>query len=477
MFSCRVAAALWVVPTALPLHAERHVLIDPTTVLSMSGGVERRLHPPTRAGTVLVLDAPWEGAESGYASVLDAGDGTWRLYYRGGGELSREVTCVATSTDGATWERPTLGLVAFDGSTANNIVWTAQRASYGESHNFFALRDPRHDVAAASRWRAVALGWDEVGPDERYKALVPLDSPDGLRWRRVSSKPIITKGRGFDSLNIVVYDGALDRFRCFSRVGLDGYRHIQVSESADFVTWTHPEPIVFDPPARTHFYTNAVTLMPALREDDDPPLYVGMPMRFVPDRKRVLGRETDGTSDAVVIASRDGVRWSWSPREAWIRPGPAPDNWGHAHGNQTPVQGILATSPEVWSVYWIEGYGSGTPRVVRGTIRPEGFVSLHAGERGGTARLGPFALAGRRVALNMATSATGMVRVAVLDAEGNAMAGYSLAEAEPLWGDSLQANVGWTDGRDTVAADATSARFLDIELFDADVFAVRVVAP
>ena len=31
--------------------------------------------------------------------------------------------CYATSKDGVTWAKPELGLVEYEGSTANNILW------------------------------------------------------------------------------------------------------------------------------------------------------------------------------------------------------------------------------------------------------------------------------------------------------------------------------------------------------------------
>ena len=117
-----------------------------------------------------------------------------------------------------------------------------------------------------------------------------------------------------------------------------------------------------------------------------PQIYLGFPMRFVPDRTRVgvEGRKTDGLSDAVFVSSQDGIRWDRTFMEAFIRPGLDETNWGGAHGNNTPAWGIIQTSDREISLYVSESYGNypeGTnrvPRLRRSVIRVDGFVSVNA---------------------------------------------------------------------------------------------------
>ena len=52
---------------------------------------------------------------------------------------------------------------------------------------------------------------------------------------------------------------------------------------------------------------------------------------------------------------------------------------------------------------------------------------------------------------------------------------FALEDAEPLWGDDLMATTKWRAAGPVIPASATNARFLEIELTDADVFAVRLV--
>ena len=92
-------------------------------------GIELKMNPPYQSPEpVLRADRPWEAQGiGGYNTVLREGEGPFRLWYaaqmttglpqEGAGRL-----CYAESEDGVSWRKPELGLVPFQGSTANNIV-------------------------------------------------------------------------------------------------------------------------------------------------------------------------------------------------------------------------------------------------------------------------------------------------------------------------------------------------------------------
>ncbi|MRR30556.1 hypothetical protein EG834_09600, partial [bacterium] len=104
---------------------------------------ELMLHRPQPKEVVFRFDAPWEGPMSGYVTVMRDGE-LFRLYYRGGGETTQEVTAMALSTNGVDWVRPELELHEFNSSRQNNIVFKGRRKAYWESHNFtpFIDRNP-----------------------------------------------------------------------------------------------------------------------------------------------------------------------------------------------------------------------------------------------------------------------------------------------------------------------------------------------
>ena len=102
---------------------------DDALIESKTGDIAFVLQRPEPKEMILSTDESWEGNVSAYFTFLqDAAE--YRAYYRGAHYdtvkkvmTHREVTCVAISKDGIHWKKPKLGIVDFEGSTANNIVW------------------------------------------------------------------------------------------------------------------------------------------------------------------------------------------------------------------------------------------------------------------------------------------------------------------------------------------------------------------
>ena len=63
------------------IGSRRELFVDDALVASVSGDLALRLHRPTPREVVIVHDAPWEGAGSGYHSVFRDGD-LYRMYYK-----------------------------------------------------------------------------------------------------------------------------------------------------------------------------------------------------------------------------------------------------------------------------------------------------------------------------------------------------------------------------------------------------------
>lgn len=432
-----------------------------------------RLHSPSRREVVFTFDAPWEGGQSGYVSVLHDGD-QYRLYYRGGGDLSREYTCVAFSNDAIHWTRPKLGLIEFNGSKANNIIWTGKRKAYDESHNFSPFIDTNPVAKPEERYKAVSAGRKEIG-GETKRVLFAFSSPDGLQWKRLQEEPIITEG-GFDSHNVVFWDAEQKQYVCFLRAAQEGKRSIARSTSKDFRTWTTPRLLDFSGTPIEQFYTNGI--VPYFRA---PHVYLGFPMRFVPPKERdTVGadpRKTDGLSDAVFMSSRDGLRWSRLFMEAFIRPGLDPKNWGGAHGNSTPACGLVQSGKDEMAIFWAEHYDNYpakeiTPQLRRGSLRLDGFISVNAPYPGGEFTTHPLRFSGSTLTINCSTSAIGSIQVEVQTAAGKPIPGYSLNDSLPIWGDEVERLVAWKPGTDVSKLSAQPVR-LRFVMKDADLFAVR----
>jgi len=447
------------------IGSERQLFVD-RWLIDRLRGAELRMHEPVRREVAFRFDAPWEGRQSAYVTLLRDGD-RYRMYYRGGGDLTREFTCMAESPDGIRWTRPSLGLHVYAGSRENNILLAPRDKAYAEAHNFTPFRDENPDAAPAERYKAVALGkFFDPKINDRRKMLVAYTSADGIHWKPLQEGPILSEG-SFDSQNVAFWDTVRQQYVCYSRGGRDGIRSILRSTSPDFRHWSAQEWIDLGKTPREHFYTNAIAPY-----DRSPGLFLGFPMRFVPTRKEIGAdrRPVDALSDAVLISSRDGVRWERTFMDAFLRPGPDPANWGDGHGNNTPAWGLLPTAAGELSFYWSENYGT-VPRLRRGTLRTDGFVSVHGGYAGGELVTRPFRFLGGKLQLNYATSAAGTVRVEVQDASGKPVPGYALKDAVELYGDELERTAGWNAGTDLRRLAGRTVR-LRILLNDADLYSL-----
>ena len=441
----------------------RELFVDGWLIERLEGAT-RVLHSPTPREVAIQFDAPWEGPVSFYPVMLEV-DGQYRTYYRGlyGDGKGEEVAAVAISSDGIHWDRPHLGLIAWEGSTDNNIIWQGPG-----SHNFTPFVDANPAASADQRFKAVG----RVKVNGRW-GLAPFVSADGYRWRKLREELIITDG-AFDSQNLVYWDTYRKHYVAFYRdfyktqgeTGLfEGIRGIKVATSPDFLHWTPGQWLDYGGAPLEHFYTNAtVSYFRA------PHLYLAFPKRFVPDRQVVPSHPAAGLSDAVFMSSRDGLHWDRSFLEAFVRPGRDLENW--TERNIGVAWGILQTAPDELSLYWVEHYRHPTCRLRRGTLRLDGFVSVKAPYAGGEMVTHPLTFAGRELTVNYATSAVGSVQVELQQADGTPVEGHTLAESIPLIGDEIEAVVRWQGVSDVSALAGQPVR-LRFVMKDADLYSLR----
>jgi hypothetical protein len=80
-----------------------------------------KISSPTQFIEVLKPEKAWEKLGLGFGTVLKE-KGEYRMYYQCHDEKANRIWCMATSKDGLKWVRPNLGIVNYQGSTANNIL-------------------------------------------------------------------------------------------------------------------------------------------------------------------------------------------------------------------------------------------------------------------------------------------------------------------------------------------------------------------
>jgi hypothetical protein len=366
-----------------------------------------------------------------------------------------EVTCTAESPDGIHFTRPELQLHPRDGHETTNIVHTGPGC-----HNFTPVLDTCPDTPPEHRYKALASAGETrtVAP-----TLVAFSSPDGYHWQAVREQAVLTDG-DFDSQNVGFWDPVQALYVAYYRQFNQGIRDIKRATSPDFLEWSPGELLDYGSAPSEHLYTNAI--LPYFRA---PHIHIGFPNRFVPDRKPVAEHPQNGVNDALFMSSRDGRTWHRWP-EAFLRPAPDPLCW--TDRNNYVAWGVVQTGPAEMSVYWNEHYRHATHRLRRGSLRLDGFVSLHGDAEGAELLTRPFTFSGRELVLNLETSAAGGLRVELCDAQGVALQGRGMAECSTVFGNETERVVSWKDGTDVGRFAGTPVR-LRIRLEDADLYSIR----
>ena len=467
------------------IGARRELFVDDYLIDRFEGRAELRLHSPTQREVVFACDKPWEGNWSGLVTYIQDGD-TYRMYYTAGQwGRGRNSICYAESNDGVRWTRPELGLVESNGAKKNNIILPAHGIIA-----FVPFKDENPDCK----------------PDEQYKAMVARStparglygyaSPDGIHWRAMRDKPLITKGK-FDSQNVAFWDSGQGRYVSYYRemrgpndeigpegpqLGLDDKgpaRDVMTCTSRNFLDWTDPQWVQYPGSPREQIYLNQIR--PYYRASH---LLVGFPGRFMAGREIEKGLpllqhpsyKYASISETLFMTSRDGLHFKrWG--EAFIRPGPRKERW--IYGATFATYGLVVTKgetvdmPDELSLYVNDGggwtQGGKADRFRRYTLRIDGFVSVNAPLSGGEVVTKPLTFTGSKLAMNFATSAAGSVRVEIQSGSGTPMEGYALEDCPEIFGDAIDRAVKFKQGSDVthLAGKPIRLRFV---LKDADLY-------
>jgi len=478
----------------IDLGNRRELLVDDYLVGEMKN-VQLLVHPPVREEIAVTCNAPWEGNGCGYYTVLhDKEQGVYRMYYHAwqipngiepGGPLT---IAYYESRDGIQWTRPNLGLCEFQGSRDNNIVLDKLADGTG-CHDFSPFIDENPNATPESRYKATGAGI------QSHKGVWAYQSPDGIHWTPMADRPVFTQGV-FDSQNVSFWSAAERKYvlyyRVFSGSGYTGTRIVNRAVSDDFLHWTDEGPLAFPagegPHPLAQYYVNQIK--PYRRA---PHLYIGFPARYVdhgltastpllPEwelRQKRMGvspRYGTAVTDSIYITSRDGKNFRQS-NDVFLRPGlRTRHNW--SYGDNYIAWHIVETAstrddgPRELSLYATESYFTGRDsRLRRYSLRIDGFASIHAKLQEGEFTTKPVTFSGQELSLNVATSAAGMVKVEIRDLGGTPFPGFSLAECELIYGDSLDRRVSWK-GQKSVASLIGKPVVLRFVMREADIYSL-----
>lgn len=449
----------------------------------------RAYHAP-RAEPVPLLraDRPWECltyfAICTYQVLRDR-DGRWHCWYsdwhydpkrfaaqRNWHDVDTSFfhLCYARSADGLNWEKPELPLHLVDGKPTNRLL---SDPHYGSIYNTVPLEDP-FEPDPAKRFKTLMVRFSSA-----VYRIEAAHSPDGIHWTCYPRSPSFgTCGPYLNDAIVPSYDPlgrmfvanvrspyqanapltpgspSSNNFVGPSEPGVwwrGNKRRIWQTESADFLNWTQPYPI----------------LQPDEEDNLDESYYAMCRMKIGDTHLAFVNlfRETLNTMDVRLAYSHDGKNWEWAnQRRPWL-------NHGCLSGQEwDSVMVYLGAPPiEVGDEYWfyyggakhhhdwfmtglIEGldhpeardmsqiaYSLGLAR-----LRRDGFVSLDTSpHRDALLVPRPFFPEGNRLVLNVCVEPGGFIQVEVTDAAGHVLPGFGRADADRFTGDSVRHVATW----------------------------------
>jgi hypothetical protein len=453
---------------AIDLGSRRELFVVRFLIEQLKGA-ELRMHEPIREGVAVKFDNPWEGGYSGYATVIKD-DGLYRMYYRGlpvatPDGSAEAVVAYAESKDGMAWTKPDLGLFTVMGTSHNNVVLT--NAPY--THNFSPLRDENPGATAA---KYKALGGTAAS------GLHAFQSADGIHWSPLQAQAVFTKG-AFDSQNVAFWSVSEGQYLCYFRTWKTikgrSYRWISRTTSRDFLHWTEPVEMDFGETPPEEFYTSGTH--PYYRA---PQIYIALAKRFFPgkvalpeEQARTLVQNPGyriASSDSIFMTTRGGSHFERTFLEAFIRPGPTPEDW--IARDNAPALGVVPANEREMFIYRLSHYAQPSSHMARYRLRADGFISVHAPYGGGELITRPLKFSGSHLELNFETSAAGSMRVEIQDGNGVPQPGFALGACPEMMGDDIARAVKWS-GEDDVSKLAGKTVRLRFVMKDADLYSLR----
>ena len=154
-----------------------------------------------------------------------------------------------------------------------------------------------------------------------------------------------------------------------------------------------------------------------------------------------------------------------------MRPQPEePNNW--LYGDCYPARCIMETpsdvpgaDPELSLFVGANHWMDGAAKLVRYTLRCDGFVSMHAGAKEKVLVTKPFVYDGEQLYINMETAALGYLYIALIDENG------SRIESGEVFGNRIDRYIPFEG--DTVKEWAGKPVTMEVRMRDADLYAIR----
>ena len=362
---------------------------------------------------------------------------------------NREMAiCHATSRDGLNWIKPELGLVEYDGSKANNILWRGggdTRALQAGPHGSGILKDR-----------------EDPDPTRRYKAFLKSEilsvafSADGIHWEPAIACPEANSAG--DTHNNAFWAPTLGRYVGITRQWSKPFgRQVAWTSSADFLDWDKTQIVLegLDERHQTYampvFFHGGVYIgLVAIHDQDADRVWTEL--TWSPDTK-IWHRVVPGTP---LIPNGDDGEYDWGCVYAAACPVFLEDEIRLYYGGNDG----LHTS-------WRNGF------FCLATLRPDGFAGYRASDAAEPATVTTTPILDGKAPLRVSADIAkgGSLVVRVLGEEKQV-----LAESHPLASKVSDAQVRWLDDSALDAIRTGHAR-LQFAFQEATVFSFSLGSP
>lgn len=395
-------------------------------LLAGTEGITRTFHQGVKSAPLMGKSAA--AHESGgaylYGTVLyDKEESLYKMWYASYDVSTGAVlACYATSADGIEWEKPSLGLVTYNGSTDNNII--------GSYHLQSIIKD-ENEPDPAKRYQMITYNLDYV-----YSSYY---SADGLSWTKSS-----TVLSGSDVIT-AIKDDTNGRLVSVAKVLLMK-RNQWTLTGENINSWSVPvmsNTLADLTDSRLCYRADSYGM--GLYEKDG--VYIGFDWLFA-----IPGTNgSEGVIEPQLAFSRDLT-------DEWQRPTRMPiiplgEAGSIDDGMIVTASNALEVHDEVRLYCGTWDGDHGTPareaNIYLVSWRLDGFASLDSAA-GGTIVTRPFTFDGAELYLN-ADAAGGSIYAELLDENGVPLAGYTRRECDSIDTDSVRHIVNWNGNKDVSA--------------------------
>ncbi len=432
------------------------LFFDPAAVAWTKGGASLHVCPPEVCRTAFEREYPYEHFYHLYSSLIyDPDAAEYRIYYGARDRQNRTTLALAVSKDAVRWEKPKLGVFAYEGSTENNLlglpfadgsVLRDEHAPPEERYHFLMHRAGKgyfcYRSADGIHWdkNPVLLApcfldghnnalWDETDGCYRFylrawnrdplrrtavggtcdSLMKPLDLPPDLPRRKPEEQPILTE----QAFPLVMRADELDQINGVPTTPSTGSPVVPSVGSS--VASSVGSPVAPSTGSPTDVYTFPVSLLPG-----ETRAFAAFPSFY---RHKTDGTLTnDGWLDVRFCGSVDGMHFHRFDRAVYfgnLSSGEFENQMAFHGTGVLPYGGRLLSSGLLYRTRHGEvdrRSREGDGKMVLFEQRKDGFVSLRFDENGGEASLGRQTV-GRALTLNVKTAPGGSLTLCFDGAE------------------------------------------------------------